>query len=46
MIYELNGKVEVAGMEVEPGELVHMDRGWRGKIQSRNAGRASGNLQS
>ena len=24
--YELNGKVEVAGMEVEPGELVHMDR--------------------
>ncbi|MFQ7499642.1 MAG: hypothetical protein ACLRNP_12090, partial [Blautia coccoides] len=26
MIYELNGKVEVAGMEVEPGELVHMDR--------------------
>lgn len=25
MIYELNGKVEVAGMEVEPGELVHMD---------------------
>lgn len=26
MIYELNGKVEVAGMEVQPGELVHMDR--------------------
>lgn len=25
VIYELNGKVEVAGMEVVPGDIVHMD---------------------
>lgn len=26
VIYELNGRVTVAGMTVEPGEVVHMDR--------------------
>ncbi len=26
IIYELNGKITVAGMTVEPGEMVHMDR--------------------
>lgn len=25
MIYELNGKVQVAGMEVRPGDIIHMD---------------------